>query len=95
MSEAKSYGEIFTFIRDNQYPDGFSKDQKRNLRKKASKFFLEDSVLFYAGQRNSQPRRWIYDLEEQRRVLAACHSDNLAGHFGRDKTRNKVGFCKV
>ena len=66
-----------------------------NLRKKASKFFLEDSVLFYAGQRNSEPRRWVYDLEEQRRVLAACHSDNLAGHFGRDKTRNKVGFCKV
>ena len=32
----------------------------------------------------------VHDKEEQERVLHACHSDKLAGHFGRDKTREKV-----
>ena len=35
-------------------------------------------------------RHWIVDDEERKRILTSCHSDNLGGHFGRDKTRNKV-----
>ena len=92
MAETKLYNDVFHYLRDSQYPEGCNKDQKRNLRKKALKFILENGALFFVANENSQPKRWVHDNEEQKRILHACHSDKLAGHFGRDKTREKV--CK-
>ena len=39
---------------------------------------------------SSSQVRWVHDKEEKERILHASHSDKLAGHFGRDKTREKV-----
>lgn len=92
MAETKAYNEIFNYLRDNEYPIDFLKDQKRNLRKKALKFVLEDGALFFIGQRKGEPKRWVHCQEEQQKIMKACHSEKLAGHFGCDKTREKV--CK-
>ena len=45
---------------------------------------------FFVGKKNSQPKRWVHNTDEQEKILKACHYDKLAGHFGRDKTREKV-----
>ena len=90
MAEAKAYNEVFNYLRNNEYPIDFSKDQKRNLRKKVLKYVLEDGALFFIGQRKGEPKRWVHCQDEQQKILKACHSDKLAGHFGRDKTREKV-----
>ena len=42
----ESVHQVFNYLRDNEYPIDFSKDQKRNLRKKALKYVLEDGALF-------------------------------------------------
>ena len=76
MAEITAYEEVFHYLRDNQYPDIFTKDQKRNLRKKAQKFVLENGV-FYIGVDSSQPRRWVQNADEQKFFLADCHSDIL------------------
>lgn len=90
MAETKLYNQVFQYLRDNQYPEGWTKDQKRNLRKKAQKFFLDDGALFFVANENSEPKRRVHDKKEQERILHACHSwDKLAVHFGRDKTREK------
>ena len=31
------------------YPEAFNKEQKRNLRKRAEKFQLENAVVYYVG----------------------------------------------
>ena len=90
MAETKTYNEVFNYLRDNEYPIDFSKDQKRNLRKKALKYVLEDGALYFIGQKKGEPKRWVHCQDEQQKILRACHSDKLAGHFGRDKTREKV-----
>ena len=59
-----------------QCPEGACTNQKRSLRRKSEKFV---SV-----------RQWISSKEKQNRVIAACHNDNLGGHLGRDKTRDKI-----
>ena len=92
MAETKAYKEVCNYLCNNEYPIDFLKDQKRNLCKKALKFVLEDGALFFIGQRKGEPKRWVYCQEEQQKIMKACHSDKLAGHFGRDKTREKV--CK-
>ena len=92
MAKMNAYNEVFNYLRDNEYPINFLKYQKRNLRKKALKFVLEDGALFFIGQRKGEPKRWVHCQEEQQKIMKACHSDKLAAHFGRDKTREKV--CK-
>ena len=74
MAETTFYNQVFYYLRDNQYPEGCTKDQKRNLRKKAQKFILDDGALFFVANENSPPKRWVHNKEEQERVLHACHS---------------------
>ena len=81
---------FFHYLRHNEHPIDFLKDQGRDLCRKAQKFVLEDGALFFIGQKNGQPERWVHSRDEQQQILKACHSDKLAGHFGRDKTREKV-----
>ena len=38
--------KFFHYLRHDEYPIDFSKDQGRDLRKKAQKFVLEDGALF-------------------------------------------------
>lgn len=93
MTETKVHSEIYHYLRDSQYPKDFTKDEKRNLRKKAQKFVLLEGALFFVGQdKSKQPKRWIHDIDEQRKILTVCHlDDKIDGvHFGRDKTREKV-----
>lgn len=93
MAETNAQDEIFHYLRDNQYPNDFTKDQKRNLRKKAQKFALLEDALFFVGHdRSKQPKRWIRDIDEQQKILTACHQgDKIDGdHVGRDRTRRKV-----
>jgi hypothetical protein len=92
MAELTAYEEVFHYLRDNKYPDSYNKDQKRNLRKRSQKFVLENGVLFYKGSNSSELRRWVPNVDEQTKILTACHSDKLAGHFGRDKTKHKVAI---
>ena len=98
MTEEKSHDEIFYYLRDGQYPNDFTKDQKRNLRKKAQKFALLEDVegaLFFVGHdRRKEPKRWVHNIDEQQNILIACHQDDKIDgeHLGRDKTRKKVRF---
>ena len=69
MAETRLYNQVFYYLRDNQYPEGCTKDQKRNRRKKAQKFILDDGALFFVANENSPPKRWVHDKEEQERVL--------------------------
>ena len=36
-------------------------------------------MLFYKGKDNSEPRRWVLNVDEQKKILTACHSDKLDG----------------
>lgn len=92
MSESQLYQQVFDYL-SGDYPEGSTKDQKRVIRKKSMNFRLVDGALYFVGKDGKNehgPRRWIANEEEQRRIIASCHSDKLAGHFGRDKTRDKV-----
>ena len=44
MAEAKTYNEVFYFLRDSEYPKGSTKDHKRTLRRKARKLVLDNGL---------------------------------------------------
>ena len=58
---------------------------KKECCGKKLRTFQSDGFLVYKNT-----RRWIINKKDRRKILESCHSDNLAGHFGRDKTRHKI-----
>ena len=44
-----SFSQIFDYLRSGSYPDGFEKNDKRALRKRASFFVVKDTKLYYTG----------------------------------------------
>ena len=72
MAETKAYNEVLNYLRDNEYPIDFSKDQKRNLRKKALQCKIRSwrwCAVFHwpekrwASKMGSLPRRAAEDTE--------------------------------
>ena len=94
MSESQFYKQVFDYL-SGDYPEGTNKAEKRLIRKKSASFRLIEGELYFVGKNGKNedgPRRWVPNEEEQRRIIVSCHSDKLAGHFGRDKTRDKVSL---
>ena len=88
-SEMKMEEEHDTILRYVQLkPEGASTNQKRSLRRKSEKFVIRDGLLYYSS--SGTLRQWISSKEKQNQVIAACHTDNLGGHLGGDKTRDKI-----
>ena len=38
---------VFNYLSSNTYPEGFSRDDKKQLRRKTKNFSIQDSVLYY------------------------------------------------
>ena len=85
----QEYVEIHEFLSLNQYPTGFSKSQKRVLRRRSqNNFRLKRGLLFYSrvskteaddakrhGKRLDREWRQVARSEAQReRIIQSCHS---------------------
>ena len=79
---------VFMYLQCAKYPEGSSDNQKRAIRNKSKKFTIQDGMLHYVSKNGL--RQWIADQCQQQKIIAACHADMLGGHFGRDKTREKI-----
>lgn len=80
----KKWEVVSNFLSVGAYPSGFSKNEKRNLRKYASKFRLNDGKLFYGKQRAIQTK------EEAKKIFMDFHISPTGGHTGIIKTRSAV-----
>ena len=80
----EAYNQIYDYKSYFRYPDGLSKERKRELRRKASKYTLKDDI-FLLKQPKVDSRWWTEGKDFQ-----ITYSDQLSGHFGRDKTRDKI-----
>ena len=95
-----SIKEVVTYIADQKYPDGLSRDQKKDFRRKCKCYTLTEGVLYYVGFGNKQKNsaRVISTRDEQLRIVSATHSGlgdskqakSLSVHLGRDKTQAKI-----
>ena len=77
---------IFKYLEDNIYPEGLSKDQKRNFRAKATSFEIIDGILFHIGADNVK-RQLICEFEFNliQNILTTEHSQ---AHIGSKKLIN-------
>lgn len=82
------YDIVFQYLLLKEYPPDVSENRQRAIRRRANKFVLKDGILHYSSKETLKP--WITDEKKQQNIIQACHADKLGGHFGRDKTREKV-----
>ena len=82
------YEVIVTHLQDKNYPEGARNNTKRAIKNKSKKFVIDGGVLFYAA--GGTLKQWINSKERQHEIVKSGHADKLGGHFGRDKTREKV-----
>ena len=82
-----------------KYPEGWDKNMKRSVRKRANRVIMMGVEVMY--RKNKEEVRIIQSREEQLRILEMCHSEPTSGHFGVKKTFNRVrerfywkGMCK-
>ena len=63
---------ILAYLEHQEYPEECSKQQKRDLRKRAADFTLNDGMLYYLSSRNNfskASRQVIFDKETQQRII--------------------------
>ena len=93
MDSAK-YRNLFQYLKNKVYPEGFTKQDKRTLQKFAKKFEYDSKLesLFYVAKEKDGTalRRLVIAEEDKARVFEECHSAPFSGHTGRDNTLRKI-----
>ena len=92
--------QIEDYLHRGIYPEGLSKGEKANFRRKCkNNYKFEDGVLYYTKcigrvpTVSSEETNWricVRSNDEKQRILQSCHSGTAGGHFGRDKTTEKI-----
>ena len=93
MDSAK-YTNLFRYLKNKVYPEGFTKQDKTIFRKFAKKFEYDSKLesLFYVAKEKDGTalRRLVIAEEDKARVFEECHSAPFSGHAGRDNTLRKI-----
>ena len=72
-----------------QYPEGWDKNMKRSVRKRADRVIMRGVEVMYR-KKSKEEVRIVQSREEQLRILEMCHSDPTSAQFGVKKTFNRV-----
>ena len=70
-----------------KYPEGWDKNMKRSVRKRADRVIMRGVEVMYK-KKNKEEVRIMQSREEQLRILEMCHSNPTSGYFGAKKTFN-------
>ena len=76
-TDEDEYCHIYNFLRHHKYPPGFSKSEKRGLRRKATTNYKVGNGLLFYRRKGGNAQEWKQvprSTEEIRRILEACHA---------------------
>lgn len=83
-------GDIFTFVSQGSFSDAVTPLRKKNLKRFARKFVVEDGTLFYVGVRREEKREVIIERQRKRQIFLECHFNDVGGHLGQKKTVHRI-----
>lgn len=89
--EDNSYNEIWNYLKYGKYPEGANKGKKRDIWKKSEPFIVQEEALYHKPKCGTNMPKKVVMSKDKERIIQACHDNPLSGgHFGRDKTFNKI-----
>lgn len=74
MEPDDEYEDVYSYLFSHSYPNNYTKQQKRALRRKAENFKVEKGALFYLHKLSTRWKQVPRSENERKRILEACHS---------------------
>lgn len=88
----ESYVSVRMYLSSRTYPEGLTKEAKRNLRQKASSFTIIEGELYHRG-RGDKTALVIEDAQRREAIMHEMHAGVVGGcHYGQNATVAKVRF---
>ncbi|XP_041080039.1 protein SPT10-like isoform X2 [Polyodon spathula] len=77
---------VYNYLQKKDYPDHFTKYQRQNLRRLASRYTLEENTLYHYTKGVKQ--RVVTTVSEALELFREFHHSAVGGHSGIKKTRH-------
>ena len=84
--DASEYERVKAYLSRSVYPSEFNKDEKRQLRRKALQFHLDESQILYLKSKVGVGNRRVIRQEEKVNILSHIHSGIGGAHYGESNT---------
>ncbi|XP_076873239.1 uncharacterized protein LOC143523013 isoform X2 [Brachyhypopomus gauderio] len=85
------YNSVLDYKLKGEYPAGFSKVEKSELRRKSSKYEVEGGALYYKkGADKSTKIKVVCGAEEANEIFVDLHASATGSHTGQKKTRDAI-----
>ncbi|KAG7476890.1 hypothetical protein MATL_G00087580 [Megalops atlanticus] len=82
--------DIYTYLADGCYPQSMNPVKKKNLKRYAQKFMIEEGRLYYVGPKKEEKREVVIDVGRKRQVFLDCHFSDVGHHLGQKKTVHRI-----
>ncbi|KAI5618514.1 uncharacterized protein zgc:113436 [Silurus meridionalis] len=89
-SSSSRLGDIYTLVAEGCYPQGMDPIRKKNLKRYAQKFIIDDGRLYYVGMKKEEKREVVIDDERKHQIFFECHYNELGHHLGQKKTVHRI-----
>ncbi|XP_057212596.1 gypsy retrotransposon integrase-like protein 1 isoform X2 [Triplophysa rosa] len=89
-SSSNRLGDIYAFVADGCFPQTMNPIRKKNLRRYAQKFMIEDGRLYYVGPKKEEKREVVIEAERKRHIFLECHFNDMGHHLGQKKTVHRI-----
>ncbi|KAL7839255.1 hypothetical protein SRHO_G00259130 [Serrasalmus rhombeus] len=83
-------GDIYTLVAEGCYPQAMNPIRKKNLKRYAQKFIIDDGRLYYVGPKKEEKREVVIEAERKRQIFLECHFNELGHHLGQKKTVHRI-----
>ncbi|XP_034026939.1 uncharacterized protein zgc:113436 [Thalassophryne amazonica] len=89
-SSSNKLGDIYTFVAKGSFPQTISPLRKKNLKRYAQKFIIDEGKLYYVGPKKEEKREVVIEAERKRQIFLDCHFNDIGHHLGQKKTVHRI-----
>ncbi|XP_077455940.1 gypsy retrotransposon integrase-like protein 1 [Stigmatopora argus] len=89
-SSSNKLGDIYTFVAKGCFPQSMNPLRKKNLKRYAQKFIIDDGKLYYVGPKKDEKREVVIEAERKRHIFLDCHFNDIGHHLGQKKTVHRI-----
>ncbi|KAM3611173.1 uncharacterized protein V6R79_014482 [Siganus canaliculatus] len=89
-SSSNKLGDIYTFVAKGCFPQSMNPLRKKNLKRYAQKFIIDEGKLYYVGPKKEEKREVVIEAERKRQIFLDCHFNDIGHHLGQKKTVHRI-----
>ncbi|KAM6930802.1 gypsy retrotransposon integrase-like protein 1 [Xenentodon cancila] len=89
-SSSNKLGDIYTFVSKGSFPQTMNPLKKKNLKRYAQKFIIDEGKLYYVGPKKDEKREVVIEADRKRQIFLDCHFNDIGHHLGQKKTVHRI-----